>query len=274
MSRRAQSGQIVSLLKSAAVRGYSGMTKVLLVDDVAALRQHAKQLITAIAPDSEIFEASNGAQGLEMFQKLQPDLVVMDIVMPEMSGIKAAQTIWSSNPRAKILFWSQFHRESYVRELGKIVPDEAIHGYALKTESDKKLAYAIESILLHDNPYIDPIVRGLGQRNDSPITENEHNILVDVALGLTDRAIAIREHISVRGAQNRISSLCDKLVHGLDEHLKETAGIEILNTRVRIVLEAFRRGLITTDDIDHFDGELNEWLARRFNFNRPEDTKD
>src|SRR4051812_1710725 len=119
------------------------MVKVLVVDDLPALRQHIIGLVKdKIAPDAEIHEAANGAEGLKMFRSLKPDMIVMDIVMPEMSGIKAAQEIWKDEPKTKILFWSQFHREAYVRELGKIVPDEAIHGYALKSENDEKLSYA------------------------------------------------------------------------------------------------------------------------------------
>ncbi|HEY9787718.1 MAG TPA: response regulator transcription factor, partial [Candidatus Obscuribacterales bacterium] len=182
--------------------------KVLIVDDVAALRQHVTAIINQAVDSVEIYEALNGAEGLKLFRLRQPDMVVMDIVMPEMSGIQAAQQIWSENPRAKILFWSQFHKESFVRELGKIVPDEAIHGYALKTENDDKLRYAITSVLVQDNPYIDPIVRGVQQTlkiTDESLNESEYGVLIDLLLGLTDKAIAMRQHISVRGAQNRIS---------------------------------------------------------------------
>jgi len=227
-------------------------------------------ILSQVVPDAVVIEASNGNIGLELFQTQKPDLIVMDIMMPELNGMKAAQQIWAENPVQKILFWSQFHRETYVRELGKIVPDEAIHGYALKTESDKKLSYAITSVLLHDNPYIDPIVRGVQQSLNLPngINETELEVLMDLMLGLTDKAIAMRHHISVRGAQNRISALSTKLLNGVDVHLRESAGIEIYNPRVRIILEAFRRGVIDVEDIDRHDRDLDSWLSRRFNFEK------
>ncbi len=93
-----------------------------------------------------------------------------------------------------------------MRELGKIVPDDAIHGYALKTESDEKLLYAVTSVLVQDNPYIDPIVRNVQQTlkiPDESLNESEYGVLIDLLLGLTDKAIAMRQHISVRGAQNK-----------------------------------------------------------------------
>ena len=245
------------------------MHKVLVVEDVAALRQHVIGILNENIPDVRIWEAHNGLEGLEVFRREKPDLIIMDIVMPEMTGIKSAQQIWSENTTTKILFWSQFHRESYVRELGKIVPDEAIHGYALKTESDEKLLYAITSVLIQDNPYIDPIVRGV-QHNlkvgDGLLNDSERSILISLILGLTDKAIAIREHISVRGVQNRISALSSKLVKGLDVHAKETAGLELFNTRARIILEAFRQGLLDPEDIPELEREMASWLARRFNF--------
>jgi len=247
------------------------MYKVLIVDDLPALRKHAGDLLRQLDPDVQITEAANGKEALQVWQQLNLDMIIMDIVMPDVNGIKAAKEIWSAASDTKILFWSQFHRESFVRELGKIVPDEAIHGYALKSESDDKLKYALESILLHDNPYIDPIVRGVQkniERTWGDITDSEYFILLDLALGLTDRAIATRHHISVRGAQNRIYSLSVKLVKGVDAHLKETAGLEVYNTRVRIVLEAFRLGIIAPEDIPELDTSLDQWLEKQFSFKK------
>ena len=248
------------------------MSKVLVVDDVAALRQHVIKILKETVPDLHIVEATNGLEGLKMWRSEKPDMMVMDIMMPEMTGIKAAQQIWAENSRQKILFWSQFHKESYVRELGKIVPDEAIHGYALKTESDEKLVHAITTVLLHDNSYIDPIVRGVQHAihvREGLLNESETAILGDLVLGLTDKAIAMRQHISVRGVQNRISTLSDKLVKGLDIHAKESAGLEVFNTRMRIMLEVFRQGFVEPEEIDGLESELATWLARRLNFEMP-----
>ncbi len=247
------------------------MFHVLIVDDLPALRKHAGDLLRSIEPDIKITEAESGKQALEIYAQIKPDMIVMDIVMPDLNGIKAAKEIWTREPDTKILFWSQFHRESFVRELGKIVPDNAIHGYALKSETDDKLRYALESILLHDNPYIDPIVRGVQkkmQKGIGDLTDNEYDILVDLALGLTDKAIAMHHHISVRGAQNRIYTLSTKLVGGVDAHLKETAGMEVYNTRVRIVLEAYRKGILAPEDIDDLDKNLDQWLLKQYKFQK------
>ncbi len=247
-------------------------TKLLVVDDLSALRQHIIRLVKEkITTDLDVVEAPNGAEGLKQFRTFKPDMVVMDIVMPEMTGIKAAQQIWSENPRTKILFWSQFHKEAYIRELGKIVPDEAIHGYALKSEPDEKLLYALTSIMVHDNPYIDPIVRGVQTRlqsKDGSLSDVEYETLLDIALGLTDKAIAYRRHISVRGVQNRLAMLSAKLFKGEDVFLKESAGMEVYNPRTRLVLEGLKRGLIDIDQIPHMEQELDEWIAEEFDYEK------
>jgi DNA-binding NarL/FixJ family response regulator len=246
------------------------VTRILIVEDVAALRQHAAAIAKAIAPAViEIVEASNGAEGLKLARSIEPDLIIMDISMPEMSGIKAAKEIWAEYPMRRILFWSQFHREAYVRELGKIVPDDAIHGYALKSETDEKLSYAISSILLHDNPYIDPVVRNVQARvqsREDSLTDVEYETLLDVVVGLTDKAIAARRHISVRGVQNRLSMLLEKLVKGEDAHLRESAEMEVFNPRTRIVFEAVKRGLLDPDEISRLERDLAEWLAEEYSY--------
>src|SRR5579885_286295 len=206
------------------------MAKVLVVEDVSALRQHVTRLLKEkIDPPPEVIEAANGHDGLKLFRTARPDMIVMDISMPEMSGIKAAEQIWQESPATKILFWSQYHREAYVREIGKIVPDEAIHGYALKSETDEKLIYAITSVLIHNNPYIDPLVRGV---------------------------------------QNRLSMLLTKLIAGEDQHLRDTAGMEIYNPRTRVIFEALKRQLIDPDAVTVHDDDLNEWLAEEFDYEK------
>lgn len=246
------------------------VTRILIVEDVAALRQHAAAIAKAIAPGAiEVVDAANGVEGLNLARSIEPDLIIMDISMPGMSGIKAAKEIWAECPSRKILFWSQFHREAYVRELGKIVPDDAIHGYALKSETDEKLSYAVSSVLLHDNPYIDPVVRGVQARvmsREDSLSDVEYETLLDVAVGLTDKAIAARRHISVRGVQNRLSMLLEKLVKGEDSHLRESASMEVFNPRTRVVFEAVKRGLLDPDEIARLENELAEWLEEEFNY--------
>jgi len=238
-----------------------------------ALRAHARQVIEKVLADGvEIVEAVNGVEGVKLAKKTAPDLTLMDISMPELNGVKAAEEIWEANKQARILFWSQYHREAYVRTLGRIVPDDAIHGYLLKGESEDKLAFAIESVLLKGDPYIDPVVQGVQNRlksKDESLSDTEFETLLDVAIGMTDRAIAQRRHISVRGVQNRTSMLLTKLVKGQESHVRESAGMEIFNPRTRIVFEGLKRGLIDPDDMPKMDEEVWNWIEDEFDFQAP-----
>jgi DNA-binding NarL/FixJ family response regulator len=248
--------------------------KILIAEDLPSLREHVQRLVEKLFAEkgqaiTSIESAGTGLEAVRLAAKDNFDLIVMDIAMPELNGIKAASEIWAKQPSTKILFWSQYHYEAYIRELGKIVPDEAIHGYVLKTESDEKVLEAMNSIVFLDLPYIVPAVEAVKSRlkdRTSAVTDLEYETLLDIAAGLTDKAIAQKEHISYRGAQNRLSMLLSKLTRGEEGHIKETAGIEIYNPRVRLIFEALKRGLITHEDLSSHGQGVDDWLFSEFGF--------
>ncbi len=245
--------------------------RAMIVEDMPALRSHAKVIMLEVLADVEIVEVENGRDAVRLARALVPDMILMDISMPELNGMKAAEEIWSSNQTARILFWSQYHREAYVRTLGRIVPDEAIHGYLLKGESDEKLKEAISSVFINGDPYIDPVVEGVQTRLNSrcdSLSDTEFEALLDVAVGMTDRAIAARRHISVRGVQNRLSMLLSKLVKGEETHIRETVGMEVFNPRSRIIYVALLRGLINAEDLPDLNEQTWAWIEDEFDYRR------
>ncbi|MBP6746197.1 response regulator transcription factor [bacterium] len=248
--------------------------KILVAEDLATLRQHGGELLKQVLenhkiPIKQIEEAADGTEAVRKAKSIKPDFVLMDIAMPNMNGIKAAAELWKELPTLKILFWSQYHHEAYIRELGKIVPDEAIHGYILKSENDETLAKAIELIIIEDLPYVTSTVEEVRHRlrdKSSAINDLEFETLLDIAIGLTDKAIAQKEHISYRGAQNRLSNLLSKLLKGEDSYLKESTGIEIYNPRTRLVFEAFRRGLLTGEELEAQNKDYKSWLFSEYGY--------
>lgn len=242
--------------------------RILIIDDMAAMREHAVKILGAMSvAESNITQATNGKDGLHLAKSLNPDLIILDISMPDMSGIAVAQEIWKDSPSQKIIFWSQYHKEAYVRAIGKILPDEAVHGYAIKGELDENFQHAVDSVLIKDNSYIDPIVRGVQNRlksKDGSVTDIEYETLMDIACGLTDRAIAQRRHVSVRAVQKRISSLIEKLIKNQDGEIKEITGTELLNPRTRVLAVAFKRGLVTAEDLIEANEEFFKWLRKEF----------
>jgi DNA-binding NarL/FixJ family response regulator len=93
---------------------------ILIAEDLPSLREHAQQLIQKLlAGKAESLNIESAATGLEAVQKAcagKFDLIIMDIAMPDLNGIKAASEIWAKDPGSKILFWSQYHYEAYIRE--------------------------------------------------------------------------------------------------------------------------------------------------------------
>jgi DNA-binding NarL/FixJ family response regulator len=110
-------------------------------------------------------------------------------------------------------------------------------------------------------------VRGLRKdilTEDVSLTQEELTILQDLCMGLTDKAIAMRRYLSLLGVQSKIASLADKLL-GIERlKLRDSVSFEVYNIRVRLVLEAFRRGLIGIGEIAQFDAETVGWIRGRF----------
>src|SRR5665647_912141 len=98
--------------------------------------------------------AQNGLMALEMALERETPLVVSDIQMPELNGIDFAKALWSRNPKARIVLWSQHKDEMYVRALARIVPAETVYGYILKSNSRERIAAAIATVLFDDQCWI------------------------------------------------------------------------------------------------------------------------
>jgi DNA-binding NarL/FixJ family response regulator len=243
---------------------------ILIAEDNAIQRQYLTQLYTARFPEfAPIESVADGAAAVEQARRLKPALIVMDIQMPEKNGVQAAREIWAAAPQTRILFWSQFKDEIYLRELGRIVPAETVYGYLLKTAGEEQLVSAARAVLVDEQCWIDREVRGLTTRAASTttgLTDIEYEALVDIALGLTDNAIARRRFLSRRGVQNRLSALYTKL--GVDQEAEEAAvgtaspnAGQTFNPRNRTVLVALLRGLINATELTREAEVLNDWLA-------------
>jgi DNA-binding NarL/FixJ family response regulator len=235
----------------------------MIVDEVPALRQHARLMIQKVLGDelTTVIEADNSESALSLFDQHQPQFVVLDTVNPGISSLKIAHHIWTKAPATRILFWVNQHREFHMRELKRMLPSTAVDGYILQTAEDDKLCRAIESLVRFSNPYTDPNLRTVATTlncNEAHLTELEQETLGDLLLGLTDKAIARKRNLTVRGVQNRLASLATKLL-GRDRSQIES-GIEFYNLRVRMIFEALKRGVYTVEDIPELEKNLYCWM--------------
>ena len=236
------------------------------MDDDALHRQYMRDLLHNILDDSAlIYEASNAAEALSLIRRVHPDLCILDLQIPESkSGIEVAREAWNENDNLRILFWSQYSDELYVRKLFSIVPEDAIYGFLIKTALDDQIQNAIKYILTYDQCWIDPKIRKLKQTTfdkNTGLTDVEYETLIDLALGLSDNAIANRRFITKRGVQNRLASLYNKLGVTNKHEISEKWGYTF-SPRTRAVAMAFMRGLINQDAVRKENEYLMEWIDK------------
>ena len=238
---------------------------VLIAEDMAFQRDYLRAIIADnFAEACPIIETDDGGRAVELARERRPALVILDIKLAGLSGVHAARQIWGETPLARIVFWSQYKDEIYVRELARIVPAETVYGYVLKSSSDAKLIAALRAVLVDEQCWIDPEIRQVQSRAASRIsglTDVEHEALIDIAIGLTDRAIARRRYLSERGVQNRLRELYAKLAVDTEQITDERWG-NTYSPRSRAISIALQRGLINADELARENESLQRWLKR------------
>lgn len=239
--------------------------EVLIVEDDPLHRSFLREQVSAALPEcGTIYEAENGQQGETLARAHRAAHIVMDLQMNARNGIEAARTIWRERPDTRILFWSNYADEAYVRGVSRIVPNGAAYGYVLKSTSEERLKLALRSIFIENQCVIDNEVRGMQQRSfaqTSGFSDSEYEILMDIALGMTDRVISERRHLSLRSVQNRLQQIYSKLdVHQSADSQREHSPF---NLRARAVTVAMLRKLLNYGALEKAEAELQHWMRGR-----------
>jgi two-component system response regulator NreC len=218
-------------------RGSLDKIRVLLADDHTILRAGLKMMLNA-QPDIEaIGEASDGKQAISEAERLSPDVIIMDITMPECNGIEATRQIKRLLPDVRVLILTMHENEEY---LFKTLRAGAA-GYMLKEAADTDLISAIrvvsggrfylspsaQSMLVSD--YLQRVHTGEERDSYSALTEREREILKLVAEGYTNSQIGERLFISPKTVDTHRTHIMDKLN---------------LHSRAELVKYAMRRGLL------------------------------
>lgn len=223
-----------------------------------------REFLGATLSDYAITFTSNGREALEAARAVEEPWLISDLQMPEMDGIQLAKALWQERPAARIVFWSQHKDEIYVRALTDIIPPETVYGYVLKSNPGEVLQRAVQAVFKECQCWVDQKVRPVQARANKPgsgITDLEYEVLLDIALGLTDNVIARRRYLSRRGVQSRLKSLYAKLGIDQEQFTADELG-EILNMRARAVSHALRRGLINQFELEQEEAKLDAWLTR------------
>lgn len=240
------------------------MMNVLITEDDPLHRSYLRDAITHALPELDhIYEADDGDVAIELVSAHQIDSVVMDLQMKRTNGVEAAREIWRFAPETRILFWSNYSGEAYVRGVSRIVPKGAVYGYLIKSASEESLELAVRGVFLQDQCIVDREVRGIQLRTENVLeglTDAEYEVLYDIALGMTDSSIAAMRNMSTRGVQSRLKHLYDKLV--IEGKETEQGMAPLYNSRTRAVAVALSRGLLNIEGLAARQVELDLWLEK------------
>jgi DNA-binding NarL/FixJ family response regulator len=192
--------------------------KLLIADDHAILRDGIRSLIMRMRHVKIVGEAANGQEAIDKFRDLKPDLLILDISMPDINGMEVARVVLESSPDANIIILSMFDDEDYINrclELG-------VKGYVAKNESGEELELAIESVLegkKYFSSQIQKVIFGshslnvnrLAQREKIKLTQREMEIIQLISEGLTSQEMADKLFISPRTVDTHRANLLKKL---------------------------------------------------------------
>ncbi|MCZ7554310.1 MAG: DNA-binding response regulator [Anaerolineae bacterium UTCFX2] len=212
--------------------------RVLIVDDHPVVRKGIKTLLGEEKDLEVVGEAVNGRDALEKVEALQPDVILMDLVMPEMSGIEAIERITAAHPEARILVMTSFAADD------KVFPSikAGALGYLLKDSDPEDLIRMIHQVARGELSIHPSIARKVIQElnrppeeplTPSPLTEREVEILQLLAQGVENKEIARRLVLREATVRTHVSNILGKLQ---------------LANRVQATLYALRTGLTTLDD--------------------------
>ncbi|MBK7992279.1 MAG: response regulator transcription factor [Blastocatellia bacterium] len=238
---------------------------ILIAEDNVAQRHYLRELLEReFSSNGPIFEAADGETTVTLTLKHRPNLCILDIQMPGLSGVKAARSIWRSFPAARIIFWTQFPHEIYINEIRKIVkavePPPA-YGFIHKNNPDSRFLRFIAAVLEDGADMIDPAFKDSFKQ--PLLTEFEAEALYYLALGLSNWAIARKCSLSQRGVESRLATLYEKLFVTISEGTPNEAYDKLVyNMRTRAFFEALRRGLINSDELEKASKDLDAWLDR------------
>ena len=195
--------------------------RILLADDHAVVRQGFKMILAA-QPDMEIVgEAGNGREALDLAGQLQPDVIVMDVAMPELNGIEATRRVADLSPRSRVLALSMHKDSVYVREILRA----GARGYLLKDSIASDLLAAVRAVSRGEG-YLSPgvsdaVLNDYRRHVTDPIdllTSREREVLQMIAEGKTNKEVATVLNLSVYTVDAHRGRIMEKLnVHSVTD---------------------------------------------------------
>jgi DNA-binding NarL/FixJ family response regulator len=193
--------------------------RILIVDDHAVVRRGVRSLLESEKGFEITGEATTGREAVDMARRLQPDVVVMDLSLPELNGLDATRQILKDSPRSEILVLTMHHSE----ELARDVLQAGARGYVLKSDADQSLIAAVKSLREH-KPFLSSkvtefVLDDYLRRTDAldealtheAVTAREREIIQLLAEGKSNKEAASTLGISVKTIEAHRANIMRKL---------------------------------------------------------------
>ena len=208
------------------------MIRVVLADDHKIVRQGTKLYLTSMGIDV-VGEATDGNEAVELARKLRPDVMVMDIHMPELTGIEATRRIRHDTDDVRVLVLTAYDNPAYIHAL----LDAGADGFVLKTAELSELLNAVKEVAVGKQAFKSTDLERAG----------EHQMQKTIVDGLTDREIDVLQQ-AVKGLTNKqigqVLFISDRTVQG---HLQNIYQKLDVNSRTEAVSTALQYGMITQE---------------------------
>jgi DNA-binding NarL/FixJ family response regulator len=202
--------------------------RILLADDHKITRQGLRSLLEKQKDIEVVAEADNGRTAVRLAAELGPDIIIMDVTMPDLNGVEAAKQILSKSPDIKIIALSMHSDAIFVTEMLK----SGASGYLLKDCAFEELTRAIR-IVADDKTYLSPAISGVVIEDyihrltstevagPDILTDREKEVVQLMAEGNSTKEIALKLHISVKTVETHRRQVMNKLdIHNVAELTK------------------------------------------------------
>lgn len=192
--------------------------RIILADDHKITRQGLRSLLEANADMEVTAEAENGRGAVELARQLSPDVIIMDVSMPDLNGVEATRQILQDNPAVRVIALSMHSDTQFVSEMLK----SGASGYLLKDCAFEELEQAICTVM-QGNAYLSPSISGvvvedylhrLSRDQISTLqvlTDREREVLQLIAEGQSTKQIALKLHISAKTVETHRRQMMNKL---------------------------------------------------------------
>lgn len=213
--------------------------RILIADDHDLMRRGLKALLESHPGWTVCAEAHTGREAVSKAEELKPDIVILDITMPELNGVEAARRILKGSPNTEILVLSVHYSDQLIRD----ILDAGVRGYIVKSDSDRDLVVAVEALANH-KPFFTPRATELilnnfnskgGSVTELPetigdrLTSREREIVQLLSEGKSSKEVASALSISVKTAETHRANIMRKLeIHSVSELVRYAVRNQII----------------------------------------------